>query len=105
MAVGESGIRLFQFGVSLHSMAHGQHGLVVQIQLGCQFFRRLTLANAPHEENDLLGCPLTALKDCACVQVVNRSALRLVCTWGISAPLDENAQGSTRRYLLYQGVL
>jgi hypothetical protein len=56
----------------------GQHGFVVQIQLGYQFSRRLTLANASHdshEENDLLGRPLTALKDSARVQVVNRSAM------------------------------
>jgi len=75
MAVRQGSIRLFEFGVGLHSMAHGQHGLVIQIQLGCQFSGRLTLANAPHEENDLLGRPLTALKDCARVQVVNRSAM------------------------------
>jgi hypothetical protein len=75
MAVGKRTIRLFEFSVGLHAMAHGQDGLIIQIQLACQFSRRLALANASHEENDLLGRPLTALKDCARVQVVNRSAM------------------------------
>ena len=75
MAVRESRIRLCKFGVGLHSMAHGQHRLVVQIQLGCQFSGRLALAHASHEKHDLLGRPLAALKEGARVQVVNRSAL------------------------------
>ena len=65
MAVGESGIRLFEFGLGLHSMAHGQDSLVIQFQLRRQFSRRLTLANTSQEQNNLLGRPLTALKDCA----------------------------------------
>jgi hypothetical protein len=49
MAVGESGIRLFQFCVGLYPMAHGQHRFVIQFQLSGQFARRLTFANATHE--------------------------------------------------------
>lgn len=75
MTVGESGIRLFKFCVGLHAMAHGQYGFVIQFQFGSQFSRRLALANAAHQEHDLPGRPLTALKDCARVQVVNRSTM------------------------------
>ena len=73
MAVGEGRIRLFEFGVSLYSMTHGQHGLIIQFQLCRQFSRGFAFTYASHEENDLAGRPLTALKDCARVQIVNRS--------------------------------
>jgi len=86
MAVGESGIRLFEFSVGLHPMAHGQHGFVIQIQLGCQFSRRFTLAYASHEQHHLLGRPLTALKDGPRVQVVDRST--------IFTPLNVQSAGS-----------
>ena len=75
MAVGESAIRLFEFGVGLYSMTHGQHGLIIQFQLCRKFSRGFAFAYASHEENDLARPPLTALKDCASVQIVNCAAM------------------------------
>ena len=68
-------MRLFEFGVGLHSMAHGQHSFVIQFQFGGEFSAGLAFANASHQQDDLPWRPLTALKDCAGVQVVNRSAM------------------------------
>jgi len=56
-------------------MAHGQHRLVVQFQLGGEFSGGFAFANASHQQDNLHGRPLTALKDGSCIQVVNRSAL------------------------------
>ena len=80
---------LFEFGVGLHSMAHGQHSFVIQFQLGGQFAGGLAFANAAQQQDDLHGRPLTALKDCSCVQVVNRSAMFTPMYFqlaGLSAP-------------------
>ena len=74
MAVGEDGSRLFEFGVGLHPMAHGQHGFVIQFQFGGQFSCGLAFANASHQQDDLSGRPLAALKDCTRIEVVNCSA-------------------------------
>lgn len=74
MTVGEGGSRLFEFGVGLHSMAHGQHRFVIQLQFGCQFACGLAFANAAQQQHHLPGRPLATLKDCPSVQVVNRSA-------------------------------
>jgi hypothetical protein len=49
MAVGEGGHRLFEFSVGLHPMAHGQHGFVIQFQLGGEFSAGLAFANASHQ--------------------------------------------------------
>ena len=68
-------MRLFEFRIGLHSVAHGQHGFVIQFQLGGEFSGGLAFANASHQQDDLHWCPLTALKDCSCVQVINRSAM------------------------------
>jgi len=75
MAVREGGLRLFEFGVDLHPMAHGQHSFVIQFQFRGQFSCGLAFANASHEQHDLSGRPLTALKDRASVQIVNRSTM------------------------------
>jgi hypothetical protein len=46
MAVGEGCGRLFEFGIGVYSMAHGQHGFVIQFQFGGEFSGALAFANA-----------------------------------------------------------
>ena len=75
MAVGECASRLFEFCVGLHSMAHGQHRFVVQLQFGGQFSRGLAFTNASHQQDNLHRRPLATLKNRTRVQVVNRSAI------------------------------
>ena len=89
MTIGEGRIRLFEFGVGLHSMTHGQHRFVIQFPLGGKFSGGLAFANAAHQQDDLHWRPLTALKDCFGVQVINRSAMFTPIHFqlaGLSAP-------------------
>lgn len=89
MNIRERACRLFEFGVGLHSMAHGQHSFVIQFQFRGEFSAGLTFANASHQQDDLHGRPLTALKNGSCVQVVNRSAMFTTIYFqvaGLSAP-------------------
>lgn len=72
MAVGEWRVRLFSLGVGLHLVAHVQHGLVIQFQLGCQFPCGLAFADASHKHHDLPGCPAASFKYRASVQIVDR---------------------------------
>lgn len=74
MAVGECGAWLFEFGVGLHAVTHGQHGFVIQFQLGSQLPCGLTFTNTSHQQDHLPGRPLAALKDSPSVQIVNRPA-------------------------------
>jgi len=75
MAVGEYGSRLFQFGIALHSMTHGQHGFVIQFQLCDQFSCRFAFANTSPQQDNLLRSPLATLKKRSGVQVVVCSAM------------------------------
>ena len=80
---------LFEFGVGLYSMTHGQHSFVIQFQFGGEFSGGLAFANASHQQDNLPGRPLTALKDCSGIQVVNRSAMFTTLNFqfaGLSAP-------------------
>ena len=71
MTVRESGVGLLQFCVGLHLMAHVQYGFVAQMQFGGQCLGRFTFADPSHQQYNLHGRPLTALKDRTSVQVVN----------------------------------
>jgi hypothetical protein len=75
MAVGECGRRLFEFGIGLHSMTQGQHRFIIQFQLSSKFSGSLAFTDATHQQDDLHGRLLTALKYCASVEIVNRPAL------------------------------
>lgn len=74
MAIGEGGIRLFEFGAGLDSMAHRQYRLVVQVQLRRQFSGGLTFTDTAHQQDRLPRCPLATLKDRPSVQIVDGAA-------------------------------